>query len=624
MFILKKIKIKNFRSFVDEEIFLDDIAVIVGPNEGGKTNTLDAICHLKDRTPFKKDDLRKGSRNFPRGDIEIEYTLSLNKELCPNLIEEIPELAGKDFIILKKGKPEQEPNFNYKLGDTKGVDKIILIKKVSKFKKKFDEQKIKAFGTAVERKWFLKKSSLNLAYKPFPELRKEKIIEVLDDENKINKFLAYKISEELEDNLKVYFWEYKKGMFLKNLVSIQEFIEKRNEFPTLKNLFKIAGWKVSEFSTKLSKSTDSDAAVLLKKVENEINKLISKTWRQHRDLTISIQRTGENLLIHLQEINALTPPELRSDGLRWFLSFLINFRAETKSLGNYIILIDEPGLYLHPRGQKDVLSEIKELSRNNQILYTTHQTFMIDKNHPERVRILKRESIKSGGHDYYFASKITNKIETKDIMLDPLLRESLGFNVSDISPINERNILVEGNFDRNLIYLLNKHFPTIDLEKYSVISCKGAPDIKKFANFLLGNELKIFCLYDSDEIGISSYNDNSENAIPEKMKIHLKLLNDGFSNFETPEDLFSLPCFKEAINEIEELEEFKVDKDKFRMKQLKDFFDSKNIERHERNEIKHKLEDALLEGFKEKLERKEISSGHNLIKLLKSLGDKIK
>jgi len=61
------------------------------------------------------------------------------------------------------------------------------------------------------------------------------------------------------------------------------------------------------------------------------------------------------------------------------LTFLINFRAQSQNISNYILLIDEPGLYLHPRGQKDALEELENLSQNNQIIYTTHQTFLIIK-----------------------------------------------------------------------------------------------------------------------------------------------------------------------------------------------------------------------------------------------------
>ncbi len=622
MIILKKIRIKDFRSFVDEEVVFDDITTIVGANEGGKTNVLDAIEHLTNEEGFKRNDLRKGSKNYPYGQIEVEYSIILNEKNIPDIIEELPILENKEFIVIKKGKPDQKPEFTYKLVTAKGVEKIVSIKKSSAFRKKFDKEQIKLFEEALKRKWFVKKTSLNLTHSPFPQLKKEKAIDIISDEQRINSFLSPKIFEELRKKVDIYFWKYDKDAFLKNITPINEFVETPNKFPAMKNLFIVAGWKQSDFKRNLVDIDANDATVLMKNVEKEIQKLIRKTWRQHKDLAISLQHRGDSLLLQLQELTAPTPPEIRSDGLKWFLSFLINFRAKSELLSDFIVLIDEPALHLHPRGQKDVLSEIKELAGKNQIIYTTHQTFMIDRNHTERVRILTRESIKSGGQDYYFASKVSNEIKTKDIMTDPLLRESLGFNVSDISPINEKNILVEGSFDRNLIYLFNKYFPTIDLEKYSVIACDGASDIKRFANFCLSNDLSIFCLYDSDESGISCYGNNSENAIPDKLKTHLKILNKDFKSFETPEDLFPLELFQKGIDEVKELKDFKPTDLNPKMKQLQKYFDEKLIKKREdKNEIKHKLEDALLIVLKTELEHKRISSGSNLVKLVTFLGN---
>lgn len=621
MIILKKIRIKDFRSFVDEDVVFDDITTIVGANEGGKTNVLDAVEHLTNKEGFKKNDLRKGSKDYPHGEIEIKYSIILNEKIIPKLIEELPTLENREFIVIKTGKPDKEPVFTYKLTTAKGIEKIISIKKSSAFRKKFDKEQVKLFEEALKIKWFVKKSSLNLTHSPFPQLKREKIINIVSEEQKINSFISPKIFEELRNNVDIYFWKYDKDAFLKNITPINEFVENPNKFPAMKSLFIVAGWKQADFKRNLVNVDPNDATVLMKEVEKEIQKLIRKTWRQHKDLAISLQHRGDSLLLHLQELTSPTPPEIRSDGLKWFLSFLINFRAKSELLSDFIVLIDEPALHLHPRGQKDVLSEIKELAEKNQILYTTHQTFMIDRNHTERVRVLTRESIKSGGHDYYFASKVSNEIKTKDIMIDPLLRESLGFNVSDVSPINEKNILVEGTFDRNLIYLLNKYFPTVDLEKFSIISCDGATDIKRFANFCLSNDLSIFCLYDSDESGISCYSNNSENAIPDKLKTHLKILNKDMKSFETPEDLFPLELFQKGVDKVKELNDFKPIDSSPKMKQLQKHFDEKSVQKREdKNEIKHKLEDALLVVLKTELEYKRISSGSNLVKLVTYLG----
>ena len=73
----------------------------------------------------------------------------------------------------------------------------------------------------------------------------------------------------------------------------------------------------------------------------------------------------------------------RSTGFIWFFSFLIWFSQVKKNYGeNIFLLLDEPGLSLHPRAQKDLLRYINEKLRpNHQVIYTAHSPFMIDIDH---------------------------------------------------------------------------------------------------------------------------------------------------------------------------------------------------------------------------------------------------
>ena len=48
--------------------------------------------------------------------------------------------------------------------------------------------------------------------------------------------------------------------------------------------------------------------------------------------------------------------------------------------------MDEPGLNLHASAQADLLHFIEDLSKNYQIVYTTHSPFMIDSSNLQRVR----------------------------------------------------------------------------------------------------------------------------------------------------------------------------------------------------------------------------------------------
>jgi predicted ATP-dependent endonuclease of OLD family len=50
------------------------------------------------------------------------------------------------------------------------------------------------------------------------------------------------------------------------------------------------------------------------------------------------------------------------------------------------LLLDEPGLHLHPTAQQELITFFDELAKRNTLIYTTHSPFLIDGEHIERVR----------------------------------------------------------------------------------------------------------------------------------------------------------------------------------------------------------------------------------------------
>lgn len=91
------------------------------------------------------------------------------------------------------------------------------------------------------------------------------------------------------------------------------------------------------------------------------------------------------------------PFDQRSTGFRWFFSFLAAFSEFEHSSNPVIILLDEPGLGLHARAQKDFLRFIEErLSVRCQVAYSTHSPFMIQPDHLERARLVEDKGRESG------------------------------------------------------------------------------------------------------------------------------------------------------------------------------------------------------------------------------------
>ena len=99
----------------------------------------------------------------------------------------------------------------------------------------------------------------------------------------------------------------------------------------------------------------------------------------------------------------------RSSGFRWFFSFLAAFSQYESSEDPIIILLDEPGLGLHARAQKDFVRFITErlAKKGRQVLYTTHSPFMVEAGRLERVRNVEDHGRETG-------STITKDVVTTD------------------------------------------------------------------------------------------------------------------------------------------------------------------------------------------------------------------
>ncbi|MHC4370231.1 MAG: AAA family ATPase [Planctomycetota bacterium] len=621
---LVEMEIENYKSFTKERVTFEGITCIVGANESGKTNLLSAIAHLSQsnqRVPFQADDLRMGTPGYPRGLVRIAYTLALNESLLGSLHKQFPNALGARLRLGKSGMPGETPAWSaaIDLAQNKLPD-ILQIKTKARFISAFQgNRNKKALATRrAENGWFFKDSSVDLRRQPFKRLLEKQIIRLVGGQDKV-RLAADILKSAVLNNVRVFEWNCEERDFLPGRVNIYNFVQDPNTSKTAASMFRIAGWKSDEFSTNLMNQTDTVYANLFAAVERKIDSIIRNNWSTHKKLTIKLQHKGDYFTILLNEPGSSTPPEYRSDGLKWFLTFLINFRAQSTNIKDYILLVDEPGLHLHPKGQKDTLSELGALNQKheNQVIYTTHQPFLIDKNKPERVRIIERRLDKSRdlAKNPFYASKVSVASDPKSILTDRLLRQALGFKVSDISPINEKNILVEGVFDRDILHIVNDHYGIVDFNDTSILSCGGAPDIAKHASLYTANGLIVVCFYDSDAAGKSAYSRNDKVRRTQKCCIRDYEKRD---EYETMEDLVPEATFVKSC------------KDWFKKWGISDAVPSrprmKSLARHLRKEpgreLKHSLEDIIVAKVKADLRREE--AGFQIIsKVIEGLNQRL-
>ena len=225
---------------------------------------------------------------------------------------------------------------------------------------------------------------------------------------------------------------------------------------------------------------------------------ISDRLRQRR-YEVSYRTDGSLFLTFVKDDRdtALIRLEERSKGFQWFFSFDLMFMHESQgTFEGCIVLLDEPGLHLHPEAQKDLLRRLEHYAKGNTLLYTTHLPFMIDLNYPDRIRVLKETD--------------NGTVVTTDFTEDPpearlVLQAALGMNASQSFLVAERNLVVEGVNDywvlTELSHLLERDGENGLPEDIRITPGGSASEAVHVATFMIGQKLGVVTLLDSDDAG---------------------------------------------------------------------------------------------------------------------------
>ena len=291
---------------------------------------------------------------------------------------------------------------------------------------------------------------------------------------------------------------------------------------TLKTLFKFVQLDPKEITDLGSESSGNlsqqqidsisekkkEREILLASASSGFTKSFNEWWKQG-NYTFEFQADGNFFRIWVSD--SVRPErielESRSTGLQWFFSFYLVFLVESEQHHqNAILLLDEPGVTLHPLAQKDLFLFFENLAQSNQILYTTHSPFMVDSNHLERVRsiYIDADGKTVASPDLRATERLRGKNQPQSIYP---AHAALGLSVSDTLLINCNPVLVEGESDqvylsalKNLLISKGKIAP---LKELVFIPTGGVKGIKATSAILSGaNEVKPPVLLDGDRPGL--------------------------------------------------------------------------------------------------------------------------
>ena len=154
-------------------------------------------------------------------------------------------------------------------------------------------------------------------------------------------------------------------------------------------ILKIAGLNLDEL-IKQGKSEDQDIIhdrqIDLQDSATTLTKSVAGRWGQN-EYQVQFRVDGQVFFTEIEETNkniGMIPLEDQSKGFQWFFSFDLHFMHDSEgTFEGCVLLLDEPGLHLHPGGQADLLERLDAYAKKNTLIYTTHLPFLIDLREPK-------------------------------------------------------------------------------------------------------------------------------------------------------------------------------------------------------------------------------------------------
>lgn len=169
------------------------------------------------------------------------------------------------------------------------------------------------------------------------------------------------------------------------------------------------------------------------------------------------------------------------------LSILEAYVELAQKKTEYILIIEEPEVYLHPSLQRKMIDTLLMISMNNQVIFSSHSPITVGKMERNQIKLVKREA---------------GEATVSDITVSDVIRE-LGIRADDIL-VNKGIIFVEGQDDKAVIeYILNRIHPGAS-DEINVLIAGNCENLKFFANaeILINNKFNIPFLIIRDSDGM--------------------------------------------------------------------------------------------------------------------------
>ncbi len=449
---ITKVRVRNYKSFVDSgEINIDSkLFSLIGQNNTGKSAIMDAIQCIfpSSKKTITSLDFHKGAaqiiiemwfegatslyleENFYIDKItkQEDKVNKLNEEYRETLTEKNKQKIEKETRKIDEIRSENYTKYIeiYNIEDDMFYVKLVATKGKNVSKKFYinDEQEISESD--------IKKLLPEL--KVIPAIRDPKN-ESTAGTNSYLKELIQMIDDEIQTNIEI------------DGANISYKDLNRVIADETKNRCKSIGENITDFYNQAIGTNDYEVII-----DSDVN--ISK---------------GTTFTTKIKDVNTGIESDILNCGTGYqsmiILSILETYVKISHRQNSYILLIEEPEVYLHPKLQRKMIDTLVNISETNQVIFTSHSPITVSKLSREQIKLVKK---------YKGVATIEN--------IDPkVVIDELGIKPDDILA-NKGIIFVEGKDDKAIFEILLEKIEKGLKEKINVIDAGKCQDLKFYAN----------------------------------------------------------------------------------------------------------------------------------------------
>jgi predicted ATPase len=240
---------------------------------------------------------------------------------------------------------------------------------------------------------------------------------------------------------------------------------------------------------------------------------LRRWWTQDEEFEFLVQSKDFDLVFTIKDRTASEYEfSERSDGLRYFLSYLVQYLRHVGIADPAtLLLMDEPDAFLSNQGQQDLLRLFQDFidrdpGTSRQVVFVTHSPFLIDKNRAYRVRVLDKGVGDEG-------TRVVRDVARNHF--EPL-RSAFGGFRAETAFIGNCNLTVEGPSDQ--VYLAGMSSDAIrrgvagdeaiDLNEVTLMDAGSASQVPYTVFLVRGRSKKeqpaIVVLLDGDKAGLDA------------------------------------------------------------------------------------------------------------------------